>query len=138
MLLVEAERVIEVSCSKARELDISMAIAVVNESGILTAFVRMDESELVAVPLAIDKAYTAVINRMSTKELGALCQPGQPLYGLQYSVDGRMIIFAGGVPLRQNGKLCGAVGVSGGTVEQDHECAAAGAEAFQKMHRSCR
>ena len=59
-----------------------MAIAVVNESGVLTAFIRMDNSELVAVPLAEDKAYTALVNRLSTEGLGKQCQPGGPLYGL--------------------------------------------------------
>jgi uncharacterized protein GlcG (DUF336 family) len=114
---------------KAGELGVAMAIAVVNESGILTAFIRMDDSELVAVPIAEDKAYTALVNRLSTMELGKQCQPGGPLYGIQNNLGGRMVIFPGGVPVWRDGKLVGAVGASGGTVEQDHECATAGAEA---------
>jgi uncharacterized protein GlcG (DUF336 family) len=129
MLLVDAQRAIDAACSKAEEMGVAMAIAVVNESGVLTAFIRMDNSELVAVPLAEDKAYTALVNRMSTLDLGAQCQPGGPLYGLQYNLGGRMVIFPGGVPVWRDGKLIGAVGASGGAVDQDHACALAGAEA---------
>jgi uncharacterized protein GlcG (DUF336 family) len=129
MLLADAQRAIDAACSKAEEMGVAMAIAVVNESGTLTAFIRMDNSELVAVPLAEDKAYTALVNRMSTLELGAQCQPGGPLYGLQHNLGGRMVIFPGGVPVWRDGKLVGAVGASGGAVEQDHACAMAGAEA---------
>ena len=73
-----------------------------------------------------NKAYTALVNRLSTAELGAQCQPGGPLYGLQNNLGGRMVIFPGGVPIWRNGVLIGAVGASGGTVEQDHACASAG------------
>ena len=129
MLLADAERAIAAARVKADELGVAMAIAVVNESGILTAFVRMDNSELVAVPIAEDKAYTALVNRLSTLELGKQCQPGGPLYGIQNNLGGRMVIFPGGVPVWRDGKLIGAVGASGGTVEQDHECATSGAAA---------
>ncbi len=113
-----------------------MAIAVVNEAGFLTAFIRMDNSELVAIPLAEDKAYTALINRLSTLELGQQCQPGGPLYGLQANLGGRMVIFPGGVPIWRDGMLAGAVGASGGAVEQDHACALAGVLALGKPDRS--
>jgi len=130
MQLSDAEKAISAARTKAQELGVAMAIAVVNESGILTAFIRMDDSELVAVPIAQDKAYTALVNRLSTKELGAQCQPGGPLFGLQTNLGGRMVIFPGGVPVWRNGKLIGAVGASGGSVEQDHECATAGESAI--------
>ena len=130
MLLADAERAIAAARVKATELGLALAIAVVNESGILTAFIRMDNSELVAVPIAEDKAYTALVNRLSTLELGKQCQPGGPLYGLQNNLGGRMVIFPGGIPIWRDGKLFGAVGASGGTVEQDHECATAGAESI--------
>ena len=130
MLLAEAEKAIAGARAKAREMGVAMAIAVVNESGILTAFIRMDNSELVAVPIAEDKAYTALVNRMSTMELGKQCQPGGPLYGIQNNLAGRMVIFPGGVPVWRNGVLIGAVGASGGAVEQDHACAGAGEAAI--------
>jgi len=126
MLLAEAQQAINAAHGKAVEMGVAMAIAVVNESGVLTAFIRMDNSELVAVPLAEDKAYTALVNRLSTLELGLQCQPGGPLYGLQGNLGGRMVIFPGGIPIWKDGNLIGAVGASGGSVEQDHACALAG------------
>jgi uncharacterized protein GlcG (DUF336 family) len=130
MFLADAEKAIAASRAKAVEMGVAMAIAVVNEAGFLTAFIRMDNSELVAIPLAEDKAYTALVNRLTTADLGAQCQPGGPLYGLQNNLGGRMVIFPGGVPVWRNGVLFGAVGASGGTVEQDHACATAGAQAL--------
>ena len=126
MLLAEAQKAINAAHGKALEMGVAMAIAVVNENGVLTAFIRMDNSELVAVPLAEDKAYTALVNRLSTLELGLQCQPGGPLYGLQANLGGRMVIFPGGIPIWKDGNLIGAVGASGGAVEQDHACALAG------------
>lgn len=127
MLLAEAMKAVKASQAEAQKMGVAMAIAVVNDSGVLTAFVRMDGSDLVAVPLAEDKAYTALVNRMNTRELGEQCQPGGPLYGLQHNLSGRMVIFPGGVPVWRDGQLIGAVGASGGTVEEDHLCAVAGA-----------
>src|SRR4030066_1997340 len=126
MLLADAEQAILAARAKAQEMGVGMAIAVVNQGGVLTRFIRMDNSELVAVPLAEDKAYTALVNRLSTIELGKQCQPGGPLYGLQSNLGGRMVIFPGGVPVWRDGTLEGAVGASGGAVEQDHACAMAG------------
>lgn len=134
MLLEDAERAIAAARKKAQEIGVAMAIAVVNESGTLIAFIRMDNSELVAVPIAQDKAYTALVNRLSTMELGAQCQPGGPLYGLQNNLGGRMVIFPGGVPVWRDGVLIGAIGVSGGTVEQDHACAVTGEAAVQPVY----
>jgi uncharacterized protein GlcG (DUF336 family) len=130
MLLVDAERAISAARAKAEEIGVAMAIAVVNEAGFLIGFIRMDNSELVAIPIAQDKAYTALVNRLSTMELGEQCQPGGPLYGIQNNLGGRMVIFPGGIPVWKEGKLIGAVGASGGTVEQDHLCATAGVSAI--------
>ncbi len=130
MLLSDAEISVAGARAKATEIGVAMAIAVVNEAGVLIDFIRMDDSELVAVPIAQDKAYTALVNRLSTMELGLQCQPGGPLYGIQNNLGGRMVIFPGGVPVWRDGKLIGAVGCSGGTVEQDHLCATAGVEAL--------
>ena len=130
MKLAEAEQVIAAARAKAQEMGIAMAIAVVNESGILTAFIRMDDSELIAVPIAQDKAYTALTCRMTTAELAPQCQPGGPLFGFQANVGGRMVIFPGGAPIWRAGQLIGAVGASGGLVEEDHACAMAGVAAL--------
>ena len=126
MDLTEAEKALAAARAKAEEMGVAMAIAVVNESGVLTAFIRMDDSELAAVPIAHDKAYTALVCRLSTAELAPQCQPGGPLYGLQANLGGRMVIFPGGVPIWNGGRLVGAVGASGGLVEEDQACALAG------------
>ena len=131
MLLADAEQAVAAARAKATEIGVAMEIAVVNEAGVLIDFIRMDDSELVAVPIAQDKAYTALVNRLSTMELGVQCLPGGPLYGIQNNLGGRMVIFPGGVPVWRDGKLIGAVGCSGGTVEQDHLCATAGVEALR-------
>ena len=107
-----------------------MNIAVVDDGNNLVAFARMDGAWLGSVDIAQGKAYTARAFNMSTKELAPLCQPGQPLFGIHASNDGRLIVFAGGIPLQEEGEVVGAIGVSGGAVEQDHVVAQAGSEAF--------
>jgi uncharacterized protein GlcG (DUF336 family) len=125
-----ALRVIEGARQKAREIDVPMNIAVVDEGDNLVAFERMDGAWLGSIDIAQGKAYTARAFNLSTKDLAPLCQPGEPLFGLQASNGGRLIIFAGGIPLEQGGEVLGAIGVSGGSVEQDQAVAEAGADAF--------
>ena len=96
----------------------------------LTAFVRMDGAWLGSIDIAQGKAYSARAFDMETKTLGAASQSGEPLFGIHASNHGKIIIFAGGIPLKMGGTVVGAIGVSGGTVEQDQEVAEAGAAAF--------
>ena len=107
-----------------------MDIAVVDEGNNLVAFHRMDGAWLGSIDIAQGKAYTARAFNMSTKDLAPLCQSGKPLFGIHASNGGRLIIFAGGIPLERGGEVVGAIGVSGGSVEQDQTVAEAGAEAF--------
>ena len=107
-----------------------MNIAVVNEGNNLVVFARMDGAWLGSIDIAQNKAYTARAFDMPTKDLAALAQPGASLYGIQASNHGRLIVFAGGIPLVSGDRIVGAIGVSGGTVEQDQEVAEAGAAAF--------
>jgi uncharacterized protein GlcG (DUF336 family) len=79
----------------------------------------MDAADLVGITLAMDKAYTALVNRMPTRDLAPLVQPGTEFYGYDSAADGRMIVFAGGMRLERDGILVGAVGVSGGDADQD-------------------
>ena len=125
-----ALRVIESARLKAAAIGVPMNIAVVDHGNNLVAFARMDGAWLGSVDIAQGKAYTARAFNMSTKELAPLCQPGQPLFGIHASNGGRLIVFAGGIPLEQDGEVVGAIGVSGGAVEQDHVVAEAGSEAF--------
>ena len=80
--------------------------------------------------IVIDKAFTAVACKLSTQDLGEMAQPEQPLFGINTTNDGRIVIFAGGILLMRGGEVAGAIGVSGGTVDKDQEVAEAGSEAF--------
>jgi uncharacterized protein GlcG (DUF336 family) len=117
---------------KAEAIGVAMNIAIVDEGNNLVAFQRMDGAWLGSMDIAKGKAYTARAFNMSTKDLAPLCVPGQPLFGIHVSNQGRLIIFAGGIPLERGGEVVGAIGVSGGSVEQDQEVAEAGVEAFEK------
>jgi len=108
-----------------------MDIAVVDAGANLTAFIRMDGAFLGSIDIAIKKAKTARFFDMPTGKVGELTQPGQPLFNIEFSNDG-LITFPGGLPLKdKNGNIIGAIGVSGSSVENDHEVASAGAEALK-------
>jgi uncharacterized protein GlcG (DUF336 family) len=128
--LSAAQAILMAAQAKAAEIDVPMNIAVVDEGGNLVAFARMDGAWLGSIDIAQNKAYTARAFDMPTKELAPLAQPGGPLYGIEASNGGRLIVFAGGIPLVSGGRVVGAIGVSGGSVEQDQEVAEAGVAAL--------
>lgn len=128
--LASAQAAIEASRKKAEMIGVPMNLAVVDTGANLVAFVRMDGAWLGSVEIARNKAYTARAFNMSTKELADISQPGEPAYGIAVSTDHRIAIFPGGIPLKADGKIIGAIGASGGMPNQDHEVAGAGAEAF--------
>ena len=128
--LEEARRVISAAEQKAQEIDCPMDIAVVDAGGNLKTHVRMDGAFIGSINVSINKAYTAIAFQMETKNLAPLAQSGQELFGLSDAAGGRIVVFAGGVPLRRDGEIVGAVGVSTGTVDQDQQAAEAGAAAF--------
>ena len=115
---------------KADEIGVPMNIAVVDAGNNLTAFVRQDGAWLGSIEIAKDKAFTARAFDISTAELADAAQPGAPLYGIAVSNEGRVIVFPGGIPLKQGQEMVGAIGVSGGEVDQDHAVAEAGAAAL--------
>lgn len=127
--LQQAQTIIEAAQGKAREIGVPMNVAVVDAGSNLTAFARMDGAWLGSIDIAQGKAYTARAFDMSTKDLQPLCQPGEPLFGIEASNGGRLIIFPGGIPLSDGDDVVGAVGVSGGTPDQDHEVCQAGVAA---------
>ena len=108
-----------------------MNIALVDEGNNLLAFARMPGAWLGSIDIAQGKAFTARAFDMPTKDLGKMAQSGEPLFGIHASNHGKIIIFAGGIPLIANGQVIGAIGVSGGTVDQDQEVAEAGVDAFE-------
>jgi uncharacterized protein GlcG (DUF336 family) len=128
--LEDARRVIAAAEKKAIDLGQPMNIAVVDDGGNLVAHVRMDGAWLGSIEVSIDKAFTARAFDITTKELAVESQPGRQFYGIHGSNGGRIMIFAGGVPLERGGKVIGAIGVSGGSGEQDHSVATAGATAI--------
>jgi uncharacterized protein GlcG (DUF336 family) len=130
LTLAAARRAIAAVERVAAEMRVAMSVAVVDAGDQLVAFARMDGADLVGVRLAQDKAYTALVNRMPTRDLAPLVQPGTEFYGYDSLSGGRMIVFAGGMPLEGGGVLIGAVGVSGGSAEEDQRAADAAVAAF--------
>ncbi|SIR27448.1 GlcG/HbpS family heme-binding protein [Micromonospora avicenniae] len=128
--LADARRIIEAAEARAAEIGQPMNIAVVDVGGNLVAHVRMDGAWTGSIDISVNKAWTSRAFDIATKELGANSQPGQQFYGIHASNHGRVMIFAGGIPLRRGGEVVGAVGVSGGTGEQDQTVAEAGAGAL--------
>jgi uncharacterized protein GlcG (DUF336 family) len=124
-----ATRLITAGEAKAREIGQPMNIAVVDSGANLQAFIRMDGAWLGSIDIAIKKAFTAKAFDISTLELGRNSQPGNQFFGIHVSNHGRIMIFAGGIPLRMGGQIVGAVGVSGGSGLQDQEVAEAAAAA---------
>ncbi len=130
MTLADARRVIDAAERKAQEIGQPMNIAVVDAGGNLVAHVRMDRAWIGSVDIAISKAWTARAFDISTKELAELSQSGDQFFGIHVSNRGRVMIFAGGIPLKRGNEVVGAVGVSGGQGKQDQAVAEAGAAAF--------
>jgi uncharacterized protein GlcG (DUF336 family) len=128
--LADARRIIAAAERKAEEIGQPMNIAVVDAGGNLVAHVRMDKAWFGSVDISINKAWTARAFDIETKVLGELSQSGDQFFGIHASNRGRVMIFAGGVPLKQGDQVVGAVGVSGGLGKQDQAVAEAGAAAY--------
>jgi uncharacterized protein GlcG (DUF336 family) len=127
----DARKVIAAASKKAQEIRQPMNIAVVDAGGNLVAFERMDEAWLGSIDIAIKKAWTSRAFNISTQQLRGASQPGADFFGIHASNDGKVMIFAGGIPLKQGKTIVGAIGVSGGSGEQDHAVAEAGTKAIQ-------
>jgi uncharacterized protein GlcG (DUF336 family) len=123
--LATALRMIAAAHAEAEERSILVSAAVVDAGGNLVAFGRMDGAEIAGPVLAVDKAYTAVANRIVTSELATLAAPGGELFGLHANGGGRFVIFGGGVPIAIEGVVVGGVGVSGASAAEDEACALA-------------
>jgi uncharacterized protein GlcG (DUF336 family) len=119
LTLDDAKRMLSAAEAKAASLGLPYNIAVVDAGGHLLAFVRQDGALVGSIDLAINKAVTARIFDKSTAELAQLAGPGGPLFGIDQSNAGKVVIFGGGIPVTLNGNIVGAIGASAGTVEQD-------------------
>jgi len=128
--LADARRVIAAAEAKAAEIGQPMNIAVVDAGGNLVSHVRMDGAWIGSIDISINKAFTSRAFDITTKDLADNSQSGDQFFGIHVSNRGRIMIFAGGIPLKRDGNVVGAIGVSGGSGVQDHEVAEAGAKAF--------
>ena len=128
--LADARRIIAAAEKKAGEIGQPMNIAVADAGGNLVAHVRMDNAWIGSVDISIKKAWTSRAFDITTKDLAENSQSGDQFFGIHASNNGKVMIFAGGIPLKKNGIVVGSIGVSGGSGDQDHAVAEAGAEAY--------
>lgn len=122
-LLEMAKSLSQAAEEEAIKLAVPMVISIVDPAGNIVLCHRMDNSLLASIDISINKAYTAAALKMPTHKLSQLCSPGQVLYGLQNTNNGRIVIFGGGFPIWENGVIIGGIGVSGGSVEEDMKVA---------------
>lgn len=132
MTLPLAKKLIQGVRKKADEMGVKAVVAVYNEGARPVAVECMDDSFIASFDIALNKAYTSVSLKMSTKELKPLSQPGGSLYGIQFTNNNKIVVFGGGVPLECAGKIIGGLGVSGGTEEQDTYLADFGGRLFKE------
>ncbi len=117
--------------AKAAEWNMRVVTAVSDASGRPVAVHCMDGAYMGSFDVALNKTYTSIAFQMSTAELGKLSQPGMSLYGIQFTNGGRIVIFGGGEVLTYKGVIIGALGVSGGSAQQDTDLAAYGKKVFE-------
>ncbi len=128
--LADAELILDACASKAREVGTPKDMAVVDESGYLIAFRRMDGAKFSAVEIAINKAFTSAGGGRATREYKEVAGPGGPAFGIHTQLQGRFCILGGGIPVVVDGQIIGAVGISSGAATEDHTVAEAGVQAF--------
>ncbi len=128
--LSDARAVIAAAEKKAEEIGQPMNIAIADSGGNLVAHVRMDNAWRGSIDISINKAWTARAFDIATKDLAQHSQSGNQFFGIHASNHGKVMIFAGGIPLKRGGKVIGAIGVSGGSGDQDHAVAEAGVASF--------
>ncbi|PKM52045.1 MAG: ATP:cob(I)alamin adenosyltransferase [Firmicutes bacterium HGW-Firmicutes-7] len=119
MTLDLANMIVLSSLKKAEELKVPVVISIVDDGGNLILLNRMQNAHIGSIDISINKAYTSMAFKLTTEMLGKLSLPGEALYGIQNTNNGKIVVFGGGLPIWLNGKLIGAIGVSGGSVEQD-------------------
>lgn len=128
--LADAKYLIDGAKNKAQEIGVPMCIAIVDESGNLLAFDRMDGGKVTSITIAQDKAFTAAAARKATHEYNEVCVPGNLVFGIHTALGGRLSVVGGGLPVSVDGEVIGGIGLSSGTPEQDMQCAQAGIDYF--------
>lgn len=133
LTLETAKILIEAAEQEATNLGVAMVISVVDDGGNLIAIHRMDDAWIASIDISQNKAWTSVALKMPTSNLEQATVPNAELYGLNTTNNGRLVIFGGGFPLMKDGKVVGAVGASGSSVEHDVKVAEAAVTAFGKL-----
>ena len=133
MTLDKAKRLALAVEKEAEKIGVKAVVAVSNAAARPVLVECMDDSYIASYDVAFNKAYTVVALKMSTSTLKGLSQPGESLYGIQFTNQGKIVIFGGGEPLYMNGKIVGGLGVSGGSEEQDTYLAQYGAKIFGEV-----
>jgi uncharacterized protein GlcG (DUF336 family) len=136
--LDEARQIIAAGEEKAEALGVPYNLAVVDAGGNLISHVRMDGAWLGSIDISIHKAWTARAFDMATEDLAKMAQSGKPLFGINSTNHDRVVIFAGGMPVKRGDVVVGAVGASGGTVDQDQKVVEAAVAALPSERRSRR
>ena len=131
--LQQAKRLISRVEQRAAQMGVNAVVAVTNAAARPVAIECMDNSFIASYDVALNKAYTVVALKMSTIKLKSMTNPGDSLYGIQFTNNGQIVIFGGGDPLEYNGTIIGGLGVSGGTEEQDTLLSEYGASILQEI-----
>jgi uncharacterized protein GlcG (DUF336 family) len=132
LTLADAREIIAAGEKKASELGIPYNLAVVDAGGSLISHIRMDGAWLGSIDISIHKAFTSRAFDMATEDLAKMAQSGKPLFGINSTNHERVVIFAGGMPVKEGDVVVGAVGASGGTVDQDQQVVEAAVAAFTR------
>lgn len=133
MSLIAAQNLAKKVRAKAKEMGVKAVVAITNRGANPVLVECSDDSFIASYDIALNKAFTSVSLKMSTKELASLAKPDGSLYGIQFTNNGKIVIFGGGEPLRnKEGEVIGGLGVSGGSEVQDTELAKYGREIFEK------
>jgi uncharacterized protein GlcG (DUF336 family) len=119
MTLELAKKIIDRAEEEAKQIGVPMVISILDDGGNFVAGHRMDDALLVSLEIAQNKAWTSIAMKMPTSDLTSLAVPGEVLYGINTTNNGRLVLFGGGIPLRMDDQFIGAIGVSGGSVDQD-------------------
>ena len=130
LTLDDAKLMMAAAEKKADEIGVDMDIAIVDDGGNMLLFQRMDNARITSISIAIDKAFTAGAARKSTRAYGEASGPGGPSFGINSSIQGRFMIFAGGLPVFIDDEPVGGIGCSSGSPDQDEEVAQAGVDAL--------
>lgn len=127
-----AKKLIDSAEQEAGNIGVQMVISILDDGGNLVATHRMDDAWLASIDIAHNKAWTSVALKMPTSNLEEATIPQAELWGLNTTNQGKIVVFGGGIPLEKDGKVVGAVGVSGGAVPQDVQVAEAAVNTFEQ------